>query len=159
MAQIRLRDAGMDDQHFLRELYCLTRAAEVAAWGWPPEQQRAFLEAQHQMRQQQYDALGGRASTRVVLDGERPVGVLVLIAEPDARVLADIALLPAYQGAGIGGALIQAELDAAARAGQRVTLHVLATNPAARLYARLGFRVTDDDGLYLTMCADPNALP
>lgn len=158
MGQIRLRDAGADDRDFLCELYCLTRAAEVAAWGWPPEQQRAFLEQQHQMRQQQLDALGEQVCTRVVLDGARPVGMLVLIAEPDARVLADIALLPDCQGAGIGGALIRAELDAAARAGQRVRLHVLKTNPAARLYARLGFHVTDDDGLYLTMCAEPEAL-
>lgn len=157
MAQIRLRDAGADDQQFLCELYCLTRAAEVAAWGWPPEQQRAFLEAQHRMRQQQFDALGAQARTRIVLDGDRPIGMLALLTEPDARELADIALLPAYQGAGIGGALIQAELDAAARAGQRVTLHVLKTNPAARLYARLGFGVADDDGLYLTMRAEPEA--
>lgn len=155
MTQIRQRPAAEDDRPFLLALYCQTRAAEVAAWGWPPEQQRAFLEAQYHTRQQQLDGMGGLVRTSVVLAGEAPVGALTLLEQPDGRVLADIALLPQHQGRGIGSALIRAEQDAAARAGQALTLHVLTTNPAARLYARLGFRITDDDGLYLTMCAAP----
>lgn len=155
MRQIRQRPAREEDRPFLLELYCQTRAAEVAAWGWPPEQQRAFLEAQYRTRQQQLDAMGSQARTALVLEGDVPIGALTLIEQPAGRVLADIALLPQHQGCGIGSALIRAEQDAAARARLALTLHVLKTNPAARLYMRLGFRVTDDDGLYLTMCAAP----
>jgi ribosomal protein S18 acetylase RimI-like enzyme len=69
--------------------------------------------------------------------------------------LVDISLLPAARGGGTGTHLICALLEEAAGAGRPVRLHVARGNPALRLYARLGFRVDGDDGMYLAMTWDP----
>jgi len=45
---------------------------------------------------------------------------------------------------GLGAALLRSTLAEAAQARARVTLTVDANNPARRLYARLGFAVTDE---------------
>jgi ribosomal protein S18 acetylase RimI-like enzyme len=45
----------------------------------------------------------------------------------------------------------------ATRAGQAVTLGVVKSNPAKRLYERLGFRVTHEDGRKFYMRREPDA--
>jgi len=57
-----------------------------------------------------------------------------------------ISLLPEYQRRGIGTALVQELLRQATEAGVSVRLNVLRSNPARRLYERLGFRTTGTDG-------------
>jgi ribosomal protein S18 acetylase RimI-like enzyme len=46
---------------------------------------------------------------------------------------------------GIGTAVMHRLMEEAARAGRAVTLGVVKTNPARRLYERLGFAVTHAD--------------
>ena len=50
-----------------------------------------------------------------------------------------------FQRKGIGTEVVNALIEDADRAGQAVTLGVVKTNPALRLYERLGFRITHDD--------------
>ncbi len=52
---------------------------------------------------------------------------------------------------GVGTAIINAVLMLARNSDRYVELRVLRCNPAQRLYARLGFRVIDDDGARLRM--------
>jgi GNAT superfamily N-acetyltransferase len=152
---IELREEAPADEPFLFALYASTRADELAAWGWDAAQQRAFLEMQFRAHHQHYASLGPALNARIVLHEGKPIGRIATVASAEAIDLADIALLPEYQGRGIGATLIRAELTAAHAAGKPLTLHVLRENPAARLYARLGFTVVDDDGLYLQMRALP----
>jgi ribosomal protein S18 acetylase RimI-like enzyme len=65
--------------------------------------------------------------------------------------LVDIALLPEHRGRGIGGALLRGLLDEGAVSGRRVSMHVERSNPALRLYERLGFERVKDDGIYWLM--------
>ncbi len=60
----------------------------------------------------------------------------------------DIALLPPWQGQGLGTQLLQGLQQDAAREGGSISMHVEGSNPAQRLYDRLGFRVTGDAGPY-----------
>ena len=46
---------------------------------------------------------------------------------------------------GIGTEVVKGLIEEAARAGQALTLGVVKTNPALRLYERLGFRTTHED--------------
>jgi len=46
---------------------------------------------------------------------------------------------------GIGIEVVKGLIEEAARAGQALTLGVEKTNPALRLYERLGFRTTHED--------------
>ena len=57
-------------------------------------------------------------------------------------------LLPEARGRGIGARLIRRLMEECAAAGRRLTLQVLVTNPAKRLYQRLGFHRTGGDPMY-----------
>ena len=48
-------------------------------------------------------------------------------------------------------------VEEAGDSGDVFGLHVMKTNPAARLYIRMGLTVTADDGLYLKMKKFPTA--
>lgn len=159
MNQIRLRPTNAEDDDFLFELYRATRADEVRAFGWSATEQEAFLSSQYGMRRQQYRALGEQVRSSLILDGDRLIGMLVLIDMPTEVVLSDIALVPDYRSRGIGAALIRSELAEAARIGKPMSLHVMVSNPAVRLYARLGFGIVEDDGLYIHMRAAPLIAP
>lgn len=143
---VTLRLASPDDEPFLYELYCSTRAEEMAGWGLDRTQQKAFLELQFKARQRHYDIAFSGAEHKIILCDDRPIGrMLVYRSEREIR-LVDIALLSEYQQRGIGGSLLQALLDEARTTGKSVTLHVDKFNRAARLYERLGFSVTGDTG-------------
>jgi len=89
------------------------------------------------------------AGTVSVADVDGPVeraigGLIVLIAEPDHLLLDNIAVAPALQGRGVGGALMRFADDEALRRGLgelRLYTHVLMTENIAR-YQRLGWRET-----------------
>jgi len=69
----------------------------------------------------------------------------------DTTVLVDVALLAEHRGRGVGGALMGALLAEAQAACRAVRLHVSRTNPAARLYERLGFVRKGGDEMYAAM--------
>ena len=86
----------------------------------------------------------------VVVDGE-PVGRL-LLAETSASVhVVDIALLESHRGQGIGTCLMLDVQACAREVGLPVTLDVVKSNPARRLFERLGFTVMADGVLHVTL--------
>jgi ribosomal protein S18 acetylase RimI-like enzyme len=143
---VTLRPASRDDEPFLYELYCGTRAEEMATWGLDQAQQKAFLELQFTARQRHYDIAFSGADHKIILCDARPIGrMLVYRSEGEIR-LVDIALLSEHRNGGIGASLIQALLEEARSARKSVTLHVDKLSRAARLYERLGFSVIGDTG-------------
>lgn len=140
-----------EDLPFVSELFASTRAEEVAATGWPPEMQRAFLEQQHRAQHRHYRQVNPEGEWLIVERGGAPIGRLYLNESDGGLHLIDISLLPGARGAGLGGA-IMADLmaDAAARA-RPITLYVEKFNPARRLYLRLGFEAVEDGGVHERM--------
>ena len=80
----------------------------------------------------------------ITLDG-RDIGWLQSFVKEDALFLAQLFVDRAWRGQGIGTAMVEALIDEAARTGRALTLGVVKTNPALRLYQRLGFRTTHED--------------
>jgi ribosomal protein S18 acetylase RimI-like enzyme len=136
------------DLPFLFGLYASTRAEEVAASGWPPEAQVAFLQQQFQAQHHHYQTYYPAAEWLVVEREGAAVGRLYVEEWPSQFRIIDIALVPEARGQSFGAALI-ADLFARARAaGKAVSIHVEKNNPAMRLYQRLGFAKAEDKGVY-----------
>jgi ribosomal protein S18 acetylase RimI-like enzyme len=145
---ISYRDMTDGDLPFVAALYASTRAAEVAATGWPPDMQAAFLEQQHRAQHASYRSSYPDGEWLVIERGGAPVGRLYLARQEDMLLLVDISLLPGERGAGLGTAILT---DLLAGESGAVQLHVERTNQARRLYARLGFEIVEEQPVYLRM--------
>lgn len=63
----------------------------------------------------------------------------------DALFLGQLFVDGALRRQGIGSDVVKGLIEEAARAGRTLTLGVVKTNPALRLYERLGFETTHED--------------
>jgi ribosomal protein S18 acetylase RimI-like enzyme len=143
-----LRPAGPDDEEFLYRVYASTRYEELAPLRWPPEQVEAFLRMQFRAQHLYYHEHFPDASYDVILCGGEPAGRLYVLRRPDELHIVDIALLPAFRRAGIGTFFLTRLLAEAGATGVPVRIQVETTNPAKRLYHRLGFVTTSGNGVY-----------
>lgn len=75
----------------------------------------------------------------------RAVGLWKLWRRPDAWWILQVQLMPEQQNRGVGAALIRRLQAEAREARMPLKLKVLKTNPALRLYERLGFVVVGED--------------
>lgn len=145
---LSFRAVAAGDLAFLRDLYGSTRAEELARVPWSDAQRAAFVQMQFDAQHAHYVEHYPDAAFWVVELADAAIGRLYLdVWEDEVRII-DIALMPAWRGQGFGGAMLADVLLAARDAGKAVRIHVEKTNPALRLYARLGFRVVADKGVY-----------
>ena len=149
------REATDTDLPVLEEIYASTRRAEVAATGWPPEQQQAFLKSQFEAQHQHYRDHYPDAAWLLILRGSEVVGRLYLEDWTRELRIIDIALLPSARGHGWGEAVLRDLMDATGATGRAVSIHVEKQNPAMRLYRRLGFQTLEEKGVYDLMAWRP----
>ncbi len=147
---LSLRPACDADEPFLYALYASTRAAELAAWGWPEAQQKLFLDLQFRGQQQHYAAYPNTMHWIVETQSE-PIGRLLIARLSDEIRLVDVSLLPDFRQRGIGAGLVQRVQAQAQEQGKAVRLHVAMDNPARSLYERLGFQLIEDRGSHWFM--------
>jgi GNAT superfamily N-acetyltransferase len=83
---------------------------------------------------------------RIITLGGTDIGWLQSFVKDDALFLGQLFVDGALRRQGIGSEVIKGLIEEAARAGQALTLGVVKINPALRLYERLGFRTTHEDG-------------
>lgn len=148
---IACRPMADEDLPFVASLYASTRAEELAQTGWPAAQQQAFLAQQHRAQHAHYRNAYPDAEYLILERDGECIGRLYLSEAGGRMLLIDISLVAAARNAGLGGAILADLLDAAKAAGKSVSLHVERFNPAQRLYARLGFALVRDKGVYLEM--------
>jgi ribosomal protein S18 acetylase RimI-like enzyme len=132
--RIILRPAVAEDFDYCANLYFagiewmtqelkLNRAAQVAGFRerWKPTQ------------------------VRIIELDDTDIGWLQSMAEDDTLFVAQLFVDAAFQRRGIGTAVMKRLIGEAAQAYRAMTLGVVKTNPALRLYRRLGFQITHDD--------------
>lgn len=147
-----------DDEAFLLHLFASTRP-EFNLLNLPENQMQALLAMQFKAQRQQYDESYPQAESNIVLQDDHRIGRMLVDRTEREITLVDIALLPEYRNAGIGSRLVQDLLAEAAVAGKPVRLHVLKSNPALRLYERLGFSRVSDQSMYFEMIFQPEGGP
>lgn len=136
------------DFDFVESLYLSTRDEELALSDWPEVQKHSFLIQQHRAQHHHYQTYYPEAERLIVERGGEAIGRLFVDPWTHELRIVDISLIPAARGKGIGEAVLRDVIEWAAAAGKGVSIHVEKFNPARRLYARLGFTVTEDKGVY-----------
>ncbi len=150
MAHVWL-NAGPEHETFIFECYKSTRLAEMQQWGWSEPQANAFLQMQYTAQSRSYALQYPNARTYVIQQDGQWIGRMIVDSSDTVTALIDITLLPSYQNQGIGSQLIRELQAEASRSGKGVVLHVQRTNPAAKLYQRLGFQPIGGTELYERM--------
>ena len=140
------------DLPFVAALYASTRAEEVAATGWPPELQAAFLDQQHRAQHSYYRTVYPDGEWLLIEREGEPIGRLYLGEKDGILHLIDISLLTGARGTGLGTAILA---DLLAGETRPVELYVERINPALRLYDRFGFTVIEEGPVYLRMLREP----
>jgi GNAT superfamily N-acetyltransferase len=85
------------------------------------------------------------AEVEIITSDGADVGWLQKSIQDAALYLEQIFIDAAFQRRGIGTEIINRLIEKAKQDGRPVTLGVVKTNPAGRLYERLGFRVSHED--------------
>jgi len=155
MTNPELRSALPSDEPLLFKLYASTRLEEFAHMPLSAEQLEAILKMQFIAQQRGYEAQHPLADHHIILFEDEEIGRILLDRSKDRFHLADITLLPEFRGRGIGSLLLKNLQEEAALAGKSFGLFVFLSNPAKRLYERLGFSEVGANGLYTQMLWQP----
>ncbi len=148
---ISLRPSLVTDQADLFAIFSSTRAEEFACLYWQQDRIVDLLSDQFRLQDIYYRRHYPNAQFDVVLCGEKVIGRLYHNwAEEELRII-DIALLPNWRGKGIGTRLMHGLVSIASQRDMAVSLYVELDNPVIVLYARLGFRVVGEEGVYRLM--------
>lgn len=145
---LRLRTSRPDDHPFLRELYASTRVDELSGVPWSDAERAHFLAMQFEAQHAHYKRYFPQAAFKVIEEGGCPIGRLYLDEWEDELRLIDIALMPEHRGRGLGTGILRDVMAVGAMRGKAVRAHVEKTNPAQRLYTRLGYTAIEDKGVY-----------
>ncbi len=152
---VSLRNATPEDEPFLFKLYVSMRAEEFSAVPWSEEQLEAFLRTQFTMQQRTYDAKYPQAKHKIILCDGVDAGTVRFNSTPEEIHLVDLILLPEYRNQGVGSTFLKQLQMEAEVAGRTISLQVVNTNPAIRLYKRVGFSVLYEEAAYLFMKWSP----
>lgn len=153
--RIILRDVLPQDDSFLFQVYASTRAEEMAMVPWSMEQKNAFLLMQFTAQRTHYQKYYPRAKYQVIQLENVAIGRLIVDWSKNPVLLIDIALLPGYRNKGLGTAILKDMLAETTKLHWAMILHVETFNPALKLYERLGFVKTNEQGIYYEMTWNP----
>lgn len=150
-AQIDLRPVTDADREFLVGVYGASRDEELSQVTWGEGQREAFVRMQFEAQDSEYRHRNPHGSFDVIeVDGQR-AGRLYVDRRPGDIRIVDISLLPEFRGSGVGGHLLARLMEEAAASRRKLSIHVEIHNRAAELYARLGFKVVAEHGVYRRM--------
>jgi ribosomal protein S18 acetylase RimI-like enzyme len=153
--QVCTRTATEADREFLFTLFLELRGAELGWFDLSDPVERHLLFIQHQAQERSYRMNDVECIREVICLGARPVGTVVTAESTGEVRIVDLALAQGWQGQGIGSRVMEQLMRRASLAGKPLALPVRNTNPAVRLYKRLGFRITSRDELHCGMALEP----
>ena len=148
---VTYRPINSADMPFLFRLYATTREDELNLVDWDDDQKQAFLEQQFHAQHVYYQEQFSVAEFHVIEHQDRPIGRRYIDRNENEIRLIDLAILPEFQGRGIGSRILTDLMGEAKKLGRPIRHHVERFNRALHLYQRLGFSVIEDRGVHLLM--------
>lgn len=154
---ITLRDAAIEDEAFLLEVYASTRADEMALVPWTEEQREAFIRLQFAAQHEHYHKQYQDAGYKLIMQNDERVGRLYILKREAEITILDITVHPQYRNHGIGTSLLRDVLAEAAQTQRSVGIYVESFNPSLRLFERLGFSEVEQEGFNFLLRWQPPA--
>lgn len=148
---LNFRSIQEKDFPFLKKVYRSTRENELSMTDWSEEQKSGFIDFQFNAQHAYYMNVYKDAEFQIIESGSTGIGRLYLWETEHQIRIVDIAILPEHRGKGIGSKILSDLIRQSELSGKKLNIHVEHFNPALRLYERLGFKKTDDTGVYLFM--------
>jgi GNAT superfamily N-acetyltransferase len=141
---LSLRPAVPADEQFLYQLVYDNMFEQLFAAAWDPQIREPLLKMQIEGQRSGFAAQFPNADHGIILLDDRPVGRIILDHGPEVHWLVDIVIARQHRGGGIGTWILRALCTEADLMRKPIRLQVTVTNPAQRLYHRLGFRLVED---------------
>lgn len=150
-ASIILRPIAPQDESFLLSVYASTRMEEMALVPWTDAQREAFVKLQFDAQHEHYQSHFPNASYHVIEHAEQPIGRLYVLRTDEFIRILDITLLPEFRNMGFGTKLLKDLMDEAEAGKKPLRIYVESFNPSLRLFERLGFTKSHEEGMHFLM--------
>jgi ribosomal protein S18 acetylase RimI-like enzyme len=139
---ISLRKQVDTDLIFIKRLFDEVKSYELNAGQWQDELRKQILDMQFSAHELHFKNNLSNGEDSIILFEGNPVGRLILDRSDNDINLADIIILPEYQGKGIGKFVIEKIINESDTSGKTITLIVSKNNRAMNLYSKLGFKIS-----------------
>jgi ribosomal protein S18 acetylase RimI-like enzyme len=141
---VSLRPITASDRDLQRRLFQSTRP-DLVSLPLPPAEREALIAMQLRAREQDWSRRYGEEGHAIVIDAESQseVGEIWIHRSEAELRLVDIAFLPEHRSRGRGTAILRQLIEEARAKNVPLRLSVIPTNPARRLYERLGFKTCE----------------
>lgn len=122
---VETREVCEEDELFLFNLYASSRQEELAPWGWSEAEKYGFLRMQFYLQQKSYKMQYPNMERKIIMSAGVGIGQISTAQAKGEMVLLDMALLPAYQGQGIGTTLLAELQHEAAKVGVPIQVFII----------------------------------
>jgi len=152
---IQLRPEEEKDAAFIEAVYRTTRENELNFTNWSEYQKRAFISMQSTAQLTEYKTKFPGARFQIIIYNNKNAGRFYTWENETEIRLLDITMLPQFRGKGIGTDLLRRLMQRSNKVQKKISLPVDASNPALKLYLRLGFIHIKNYGRYYYMEREP----
>lgn len=142
--EIYLRTLQPDEENYWREVFFDSVRSHFTVLKLPDEQLNLLLEQQFQAQNSAYRANHPQASNEIILFRDVPAGRVIYTTEHQRLSIVDMSVSSKFRGRGIGTKILEWFIEQSRSSGLPIRFYVEKSNPAQKLYERLGFEVKAD---------------
>ena len=135
-----MRQANISDLEFLKKLRSETMDEYLKKEGLPIDETSHLKRIQYHFE-----------SANILNIHGKPIGLFKCYEDNTTCHVIQVQILPEYQGKGIGKSILMTLQKQALRDDKSINLSVLKSNPAIKLYERLGFTIISQSDNEFTM--------
>lgn len=148
---LSFKEENSKDNNFLYSLYTSTREVELSMTNLSEVEKKKFLKSQFELKERDYKSKFENGNFLIIYKKKNPIGRVVFNIDKTLHIV-DIALIKKERSKGYGNLIFKDFFNYAKELQKYTTLSVAKDNfLAMKLYQRLGFIVTNQEGFYYQM--------